>query len=56
MGLLPTTVHRCRECRADEDSGEARTVTVAEGRLSVTWHLASCPHYRADRVLAGRDT
>ncbi|MEV7617766.1 hypothetical protein [Streptomyces sp. NPDC089799] len=56
MGLLPTTLHRCRVCRADENSGQVRTVVVVEGGLSVTWHLARCPHYRADLILAGRDT
>ncbi|MGE7386445.1 hypothetical protein ACQKM2_13315 [Streptomyces sp. NPDC004126] len=55
MGLLPTTLCRCRLCKADEDSGEARTVVVVEGGLSVTWHLLDCPHYQADRVLAGRE-
>ncbi|MFG2296118.1 hypothetical protein [Streptomyces sp. NPDC048603] len=55
MGLLPTTVHRCLVCRADQKSGQARTVVVVEGGLSVTWHLVRCPHYRADRILADRD-
>ncbi|MEU9944556.1 hypothetical protein [Streptomyces lavendulae] len=55
MGLLPTTLCGCRVCEADEDSGEARTVVVVEGGLSVTWHLLDCPHYQADRVLAGRE-
>ncbi|MFJ5546381.1 hypothetical protein [Streptomyces sp. NPDC093225] len=55
MGLLPTTLRQCRACGANEDTGEARTVVVVEGGLSVTWHLLACPHYRADRVLAGRE-
>lgn len=56
MGWLPTTSQRCRVCAADEDSGEARTVTIVGGHLSVTWHLVRCPHYRADRILVDRES
>lgn len=56
MGVLPTTMRRCPVCEADEESGEARTVSVGATSLVVTWHLSRCPHYRADRILAGRDT
>ncbi|MEV7420717.1 hypothetical protein [Streptomyces sp. NPDC089919] len=52
---MPTTLRRCPVCAADQESGQARTLTVATDRLLVTWHLLHCPHYRADRVLMDRD-
>ncbi|MEU6868596.1 hypothetical protein ABZ924_36100 [Streptomyces sp. NPDC046876] len=55
MGWLPTTLQWCRLCAADEDTGEARSVTVTRDGLMVVWHMADCLHYRADRVLAGRE-
>lgn len=46
----------CPYCAADPADGQARTIAVGAGcRLTVTWHVQSCPHYAADRVLAGKE-
>lgn len=46
----------CPYCAAGPADGQARTIAVAAGcRLTVTWHVLSCPHYAADRVLAGKE-
>lgn len=45
----------CSLCRATASDGAARTLTVGEGALLVTWHAAGCPHYAADRILAGHE-
>ncbi|MER5759335.1 hypothetical protein [Streptomyces sp. NPDC002082] len=46
----------CPHCAAGPAARQARTV-AADGRrrVTVTWHVASCPHYVADRLLAGQD-
>lgn len=33
--------------------GDARTLAMSDRGWTVTWNDRSCPHYRADRVLAG---
>ncbi|MBT2408524.1 MULTISPECIES: hypothetical protein [unclassified Streptomyces] len=53
--LRPKTVV-CSYCQARPADGDARTLYCHEGRLTVTWHTDGCPHYTADRVLAGMDT
>lgn len=52
---LRTQTFLCTYCEAGPDDGEARTVTATEDRLTMTWHLRSCLHYAADRVLAGEE-
>lgn len=46
---------QCPYCAAGPSDGQARTLAAAAGRLTVTWHLLSCPHHAADRVLAGEE-
>ncbi len=46
---------RCPYCTVGPSDGQARTLAAAGDRLTVTWHLLSCPHYAADRVLAGEE-
>ncbi|MFG2949874.1 hypothetical protein [Streptomyces adustus] len=53
-GLMSQTL-MCAYSEAGPGDGQARTLTTVEDRLTVTWRLLSCPHYAADRVLAGRD-
>ncbi|MFI5618033.1 hypothetical protein [Streptomyces sp. NPDC051567] len=43
----------CPYCKAGPFDGEARTVSARAECLTVTWHRSSCPHYAADRILAG---
>jgi hypothetical protein len=50
---LPTLL--CTYCEAGPDNGQTRTVAASAGSLTVTWHLLSCPHYAADRILAGKE-
>ncbi|MGW6985653.1 hypothetical protein ACWGE1_40380 [Streptomyces sp. NPDC054932] len=45
----------CPHCAACPAAEQARTVTADRCRVTVTWHLPSCPHYAADRVLAGKE-
>ncbi|MEJ8642073.1 hypothetical protein WKI68_12485 [Streptomyces sp. MS1.HAVA.3] len=45
----------CPYCSVGPSDGQARTLAAAGDRLTVTWHLLSCPHYAADRVLAGEE-
>lgn len=45
----------CPYCAAGPSDGQARTIAAAGDRLTVTWHLLSCPHHVADRVLAGEE-
>lgn len=33
-----------------------RSLAVWGGRLTVTWHDRTCPHYLADRVLVSRES
>ncbi|MGW7313775.1 hypothetical protein [Streptomyces sp. NPDC054854] len=42
----------CLHCKATDRDGEARTLSAADGVLSVTWHALRCPHLAADRILA----
>ncbi|MBT2482324.1 hypothetical protein [Streptomyces sp. ISL-94] len=52
--LRPRTVI-CSYCKAGPDAGAARTLAAREGCLTVTWHARTCPHYLADRILAGKE-
>ncbi|MEU9086660.1 hypothetical protein [Streptomyces sp. NPDC048357] len=45
----------CPHCAACPATGQARTIAADRRRVTVTWHLPSCPHYVADRVLAGKE-
>ncbi|WP_327250231.1 hypothetical protein [Streptomyces sp. NBC_01244] len=45
----------CPYCAAGPSDGQARTIAAAGETLTVTWHLLSCPHHVADRVLAGEE-
>lgn len=45
----------CPHCSACPATGQARTIAADRRRVTVTWHLPSCPHYAADRVLAGKE-
>ncbi|MFF7183504.1 hypothetical protein [Streptomyces sp. NPDC008121] len=42
-------------CSAGPADGQVRTLAAAGDRLTVTWHRLACPHYAADRVLAGEE-
>ena len=45
----------CTYCKATPADGTVRTLCAEQGRLSVTWHTTSCPHYAADLILAADD-
>ncbi len=45
----------CPHCAGRPAAGQARTIAADRRRVTVTWHLPSCPHYVADRVLAGKE-
>ncbi|MGR8010885.1 hypothetical protein [Streptomyces hypolithicus] len=53
--LRPQTV-TCSYCKARPARKAARTLATHEGRLTVTWHARTCPHYLADRILAGKES
>ncbi|MEU9254533.1 hypothetical protein AB0D66_22120 [Streptomyces sp. NPDC048270] len=40
-------------CIAGPAHGQDGTIAAAGDHLTVTWHRLSCPHYAADRDLAG---
>lgn len=44
----------CTYCQAGPTDGAARTLSAEAGKLTVTWHTATCPHYAADRILADK--
>ncbi|MEU9005984.1 hypothetical protein [Streptomyces sp. NPDC048551] len=52
---LRTQTLVCPHCAAGPVGGQARTIATAGRRLTVTWHRLPCPHYTADRVLAGEE-
>lgn len=52
---LKTQTLACPSCAAGPADGHARTIAAAGNRLTVTWHRLPCPHYEADRVLAGEE-
>ncbi|WP_405978193.1 hypothetical protein [Streptomyces sp. NBC_00158] len=52
---LRTQTLLCPHCAAGPADGQARTIAAAGDHLAVTWHRLSCPHYAADRVLAGEE-
>ncbi|MFI6002254.1 hypothetical protein ACIA98_17905 [Streptomyces sp. NPDC051366] len=45
----------CPHCAVGPAAGQARTVAADRRRVTVTWHAPSCPHYAADRLLAGKE-
>lgn len=45
----------CPYRSAGPADGQVRTLAAAGNRLTVTWHRLTCPHYAADRVLAGEE-
>ncbi|MFD3543052.1 hypothetical protein ACFWUQ_26645 [Streptomyces sp. NPDC058662] len=45
----------CTFCKATPADGAVRTLSASQGRLSVTWHAETCPHYAADLILASDD-
>ncbi|MEU6758758.1 hypothetical protein [Streptomyces sp. NPDC046685] len=53
--LRPETVV-CPFCKASAADGTVRTLRTGTRSLSVTWHIPTCPHYAADRILAEDDT
>ncbi|MEU4727642.1 MULTISPECIES: hypothetical protein [unclassified Streptomyces] len=53
--LRPETVV-CPFCKASAADGTVRTLRTGTRSLSVTWHIPTCPHYAADRILAENDT
>jgi hypothetical protein len=52
---LQTQTLLCGHCEAGQGNGQARTIAATAHGLTVTWHLLSCPHYAADRILAGQE-
>ncbi|MCX5013042.1 MULTISPECIES: hypothetical protein [unclassified Streptomyces] len=45
----------CPHCAACPATGQARTIAADRRWVTVTWHVPTCPHYAADRVLAGKE-
>ncbi|MEV6576362.1 hypothetical protein [Streptomyces sp. NPDC051577] len=53
--VLRTQSLPCPYCAAGPARGQARTLASAGDHLTVTWHLPTCPHYAADRLLTDEE-
>ncbi|MDX3539143.1 hypothetical protein PV721_33440 [Streptomyces sp. MB09-01] len=52
---LRTQTLLCPFCAAEPAADRPRTIAATGDRLTVTWHRLACPHYAADRILAGEE-